>query len=321
MNQILDFSSNYDILIKGLGELRIKKDESMRNHTTFKIGGPADLFYEAYEEKELVKAIKLARELSIPIFILGGGTNILVSDKGIRGLVIKNRAAKVRIVGLKGKGLRLSINEVYVEAEGGALINQVVRFCLDEGLEGLEFLLSIPGTIGGAIKINAHFRPEKNEFIGNALCRALLLTPKNEIIEVDRNYFNFGYDQSLLQKSGDILLAATFRLRKKDKEKIWQEATFAVKKRQESQPVGIPCSGCIFRNPKDKAAGYLLDKVGLKGFRVGQACFSDKHANFILNLDGANACDVLELIKIAKVKVKEKFGIDLQEEIFYIGEF
>jgi len=319
--QVLDFSSNYDILIKELGELRVKKDEPMANHTTFRIGGPADLFYIAYEEKEFINAIKLARELAIPIFILGGGANILVSDKGIRGLVIKNRASKVRIVGLKGKGKVLAVNEVYVEAEGGALINQLVRFCLDEGLEGLEFLLSVPGTVGGALKINAHFRPEKGEFIGNKLYKARLLTLENKVVEVGKDYFIFCYDQSVLQKSGDILLAATFCLTKGDKKMIWKEAMAGVKKRQESQPIGIACSGCTFRNTQDKPAGYLLEKAGLKGIKVGNAQFSQKHANFILNLGGAKAKDVLELIKIAKEKVKEKFGVELKEEIFLVGEF
>lgn len=321
INQVSDFYSNYHILIRELGELRVKKDEPMKNHTTFRIGGPADLFYEAFEEKELVNAIMLARQLSIPTFILGGGANILVSDKGIRGLVIKNRASKVRIVGLKGRGKGLNVSEVYVEAESGTLMNQLVRFCLNEGLFGLEFLLSVPGTIGGALKINAHFRPEQNEFIGNRLYQARILTPKNEIIEVGRDYFGFGYDQSRLQESGDILLTATFILTKGDKNTIWQIAMDGVKKRQESQPIGIPCSGCIFRNTKDKPAGYLLDKAGLKGVRVGDACFSEKHANFILNLGDARARDVIELIKIAKEKVKAKFGLELKEEIFYSGEF
>jgi len=293
----------------------------MKHHTTFKIGGPADLFYEVYEEKELVNAVRLARELSIPVFILGGGANILVSDKGIRGLVIKNKASKVRIVGLKGKGKVFSINEVYVEAESGALINQLVRFCIDESLEGLEFLLSVPGTIGGALMINAHFRPDKDEFIGNRLYQARLLTPSNKVVQVDKDYFNFGYDQSSLQHSGDILLAATFCLVKGNKEKIWAKALAGVQKRQETQPVGIACSGCIFRNPEGQAAGYLLEKAGLKGLQIGQACFSDKHANFILNLGDATAKDVLELIRIAKANVKKKFGIDLKEEIFYVGDF
>jgi len=320
-SKILDFSSNYEVFVEKLGELRVKKNELLSNHTTFKIGGPADLFYTAYEKNEFINAVRLARELAIPVFVLGGGANILVSDKGVRGLVIKNRTSRIKIVGLKGKGLDLKVDKVYVEAESGVSINQLVRFCLDEGLKGLEFLLSVPGTIGGALTINAHFRPNKGEFIGNKLHKAKILTPANEIVEVESSYFNFGYDRSILQESKDILLSATFLLTKNVKEKLWKEAMVGVEKRQASQPVGIPCAGCIFRNTKDWPAGYLLDKAGLKGLKIGGACFSEKHSNFILNLGGATAADVLELIKIAKEKVKAKFDVDLKEEIFYVGEF
>lgn len=330
MSQILSYSyrANYDTLIQGLFELRVKRNEPMSNHTMFRIGGPADLFYTALTSKELVRSIKLARELSIPVFILGQGANILVSDKGIRGLVIHNRAGQIRIVGLKGHGKgKNSIDEIYVETESGVLINQLVRFTIDEGLGGVEFLLSVPGTIGGALKINAHFRPEESEFIGNNLYKAKLLTSKNKLIEVDREYFDFGYDKSVIQETGDVVISAIFRLKRGDKEKLWQIAREDVKYRDESQPIGIPCSGCTFRNPVDaknlpiKAAGYLLEQVGLKGYRKGNVQFSEKHANFIQNLGSAKAEEVLELIEFAKEKVKEKFGVDLKEEIFFAGEF
>lgn len=300
----------------------------MANYTMFRIGGPADLFYTALTTEELTKAVRLARELAIPVFILGQGANVLVSDRGVRGLVIQNRAGRIRIVGLKDRGNGESrVKEVYVEVESGALINQLVRFTIDEGLEGVEFLLSVPGTIGGALKINAHFRPEKSEFIGNNLHQAKLLTPKGKVIEVDRGYFNFGYDKSHIQETGDIVISATFKLKKGDKERLWQIAKEDVKYRDESQPIGIPCSGCTFRNPVDhkdlpvQAAGWLLEQVGLKGYQKGNVQFSEKHANFIQNLGGANAQEVLELISLAKAKVKEKFKINLKEEIFYLGEF
>lgn len=322
------FTANYDILVQELGELRVKRKEPMVNHTMFRIGGPADLFYEALSAEELIQAVKIARELAIPVFLLGQGANVLVSDKGVRGLTIHNRANKVRIVGLKGHGKgRTGVDEVYVETESGTLINQLVRFTIDQGLEGVEFLLSVPGTIGGALKINAHFRPEKEEFIGNNLTRAKLLTPQNKIIEVDRDYFGFGYDKSAIQKTGDVIITATFNLKKGDKDKLWKIAMEDVKFRDASQPIGIPCSGCTFRNPMDsgdlpvKAAGYLLEQVGLKGFKSGNVQFSDKHANFIQNLGGASAEEVLGLITQAKEKVKGKFGVDLKEEIFFAGEF
>lgn len=324
----MEDKASYEILIQRLGDLKVKRDELMANHTMFRIGGPADLFYEAKSQEELVTVIKTSREFSIPVFILGQGANILVSDKGIRGLVIHNRAGKIQIVGVKGQGKgKGEVSEVFVEAESGALINQLVRFTIDQGLSGLEFLLSVPGTIGGALKINAHFRPERKEFIGNSLYKAKLLTSKNNLIDADRDYFNFGYDQSSIQETGDIVITATFRLKKGNKEKLWQIAMEDVKYRDVSQPIGIPCSGCTFRNPPDdtnlpiNAAGWLLEQVGLKGYREGNVQFSEKHANFIQNLGGAKAQDVLKLIALAKEKVKSKFGVELKEEIFYAGKF
>lgn len=323
------YKENYDVFAQELGQLRVKRNEPMMGHTMFRIGGPADLFFETFSQEELITAVKTARELKIPVFILGQGANILVSDRGIRGLVIHNRATNIRVVGLKGHGRgRLGgVDEVFVEAESGVLINQLVRFSVDDGLEGLEFLLSVPGTIGGALKINAHFRPEIDEFIGNALAKAKLLTKEGNVVEVERDYFNFGYDKSEIQKTGDIVLSATFKLKKADKKKLWQIALEDVKYRDLSQPIGIPCSGCTFRNPveenelKVKAAGYLLEKVGLRGFKKGNVQFSQKHANFIQNLGNGKAKEVLELITLAKRKVKEKFGVELKEEIFYAGEF
>lgn len=327
---------NYDEIKKILGPLRVYENEPLSRHTYFKIGGSARLFFEAKSLDDLKLAIATAKENKIPFVILGGGANVLVSDKGFNGLVIKNRADGIKLVGLKGTidKTGTGIKNALVWAASGTPMNQLARFTIDQGLEGLEFLLSVPGTIGGGLKINAHFEVEKREFLGSRLVSAVLLNPKTgQIKNVDQAYFEFSYDHSKIQETGEIVLEAVFRLdRSTDSQSLWQRAMDNVKRRNTEQPVGIACSGCIFRNiaPEDAirlatpnlttSTGYIIDSLGLKGTKIGGAEISTHHANFILNTGGATAQDVIELINLAKTKAKETYGLDLKEEIFLIGE-
>lgn len=319
-----------------MGPLRVYENEPLSRHTYFKIGGPARLFFEAKSLDDLKLAISTAKENKIPFAILGGGANVLVSDKGFNGLVIKNRADGIKLVGLKGTidKTGTGIKNALVWAASGTPMNQLARFTIDQGLEGLEFLLSVPGTVGGGLKINAHFETEKGEFLGSRLVSAVLLNPKNgEVKNVDQTYFEFSYDHSSLQETGEIVLEAVFRLdRSPDSQSLWQRAMDNVKRRNTEQPVGIACSGCIFRNiTHDDAVrlatpnlttstGYVIDSLGLKGTKIGGAEISTHHANFILNTGGATAQDVIELINLVKTKAKQTYGLDLKEEIFLIGE-
>src|SRR3990167_5736479 len=214
-------------------------------------------------------------------------------------------------------------------------MNQLARFTIDQGLAGLEFLLSVPGTIGGGLKINAHFEVEKGEFIGDRVVTASLFNPKKgDFKNVDQAYFNFAYDSSKIQKTGEIVLEAVFRLNTaSDKADLWQRALANVKRRNQEQPIGVACSGCVFRNIEDidakrlatpnltTSTGYIIESLGLKGQKVGGAQISTQHANFIINNGDATASDVLKLINLIKEKAKETFGLDLKEEIFYIGDF
>lgn len=320
-----------------LGSLRVLEDEPLSKHTYFKIGGSAKFFFEAKSVEDLKLALETAFKLQIPFVVLGGGANVLVSDFGFDGLVIKNRASGVKLVGLKGtygkqgRGVKAAL----VWAASGTLMNQLARFTLDESLEGLEFLLSVPGTVGGGIKINAHFEVEKGEFLGNRLASATLFNPQTASIKnVDQKYFNFSYDYSKIQKTGEIVLEAIFKLDKaQDSSKLWQKAMDNVKRRNEEQPVGIACSGCVFRNIEDRdamrlatpnlttSAGYIIESLGLKGAKIGGAEISTHHANFILNTNEATAKDVIELIKLVKKKTKQTYGLDLKEEIFKVGDF
>lgn len=320
-----------------LGPFRVFENESLSKHTYFKIGGPAGLFFEAKSLDDLKLALKSAFEYQIPFVILGGGANVLVSDRGFNGLVIKNKAAGVKLVGIKGtiskngQGIRSAL----ISAISGTPMNQLARFTIDQGLEGLEFLLSVPGTIGGGIKINAHFEVERGEFLGNRLVSATLFNPKTgESQSVAQDYFKFSYDYSTIQNTGEIVLDATFRLdAAQDKAGLWQKAMEGVKRRNAEQPIGIACSGCTFRNISHEDAvrlstpnlttstGYVIESLGLKGAKVGDAQVSEHHANFIINTGEAKATDVLELINIIKAKAKGTYSLDLKEEIFLIGDF
>lgn len=327
----------YEELKNILGPLRVLKNELLKKHTYFKIGGPAKLFFEAKSVEDLKLALTTAHERKIPYLVLGGGANVLASDAGFGGLVIKNRADGIKLVGIKGtinKNGR-GVKNALVWTASGTPMNQLARFTIDQGLEGLEFLLSVPGTVGGGIKINAHFEVEKGEFLGGRLVSAALFDTKNgEIKTVQKDYLEFSYDHSKIQETGEIVLEAIFRLdTSKNPAELWQRAMDNVKRRNEEQPIGVACSGCTFRNISHEDAmrlatpnittstGYIIDKLGFKGTKIGGAQVSDHHANFIINSGEATAQDVLKLINLIKQKAKETYGLDLKEEIFYIGDF
>lgn len=309
------------------------KNEPLARYTTLKIGGPADFFYEAKTAEDLSEAIRSARKSRTSVFILGGGTNILIGDRGIRGLVIKNSTSRNALIGAKGKvegGEQKGT--VFVEADSGVSMNKLVRFTIEEGLCGLETQLGLPGTVGGAMYMNSKWtKPES--YVGDCVYQATIVTPQGETKIVPRSYFQFGYDKSILQQTPDIVLRVVFSLKRKPKEDLWRVANNVMEYRKDTQPQGVKSPGCTFRNiTKSEAmsiptpnyttsAGFLLDHAGLKGVRIGDAQISPVHANFIINLGKATARDVVELIEKARLKVKQQFGVVLQEEIVRVGEF
>lgn len=320
-----------------LGVLRVYENELLSKHTYFKIGGPARLFFEAKNTEDFLLALKTAHRLKVPFVVLGGGANVLVSDKGFDGLVIKNKTDGIKLVGIKGtftKEVR-GIQSALIWASSGTLMNRLARFTIDQGLDGLEFLLSVPGTIGAGLKINSHYEVDKSEFIGNTLASATLFNPHTgEVKKVNQDYFQFAYDKSKIQETGEIVIDATFACRAtNNKEALWQKATEDVKRRNEQQPVGIACSGCVFQNISHNDAmrlatpnittstGYVIEALGLKGAKSGGAEISTHHANYILNTNSASAQDVYNLINLIKEKAKKTYGLDLKEEIFLIGDF
>lgn len=323
-------NNKYKRFINILGENKVTLNEPLDKYTSFKIGGPADIFFRAKNIKDLVLAVNSARKLSIPLFLTGGGTNILVSDNGFRGIVVKNDTTGIKILGLKGK--KGTVQTVYIEAESGVTVNRLVRFALDMGFSGIEYFLGQPGTVGGAVYINAH-NMKKGVYFGDNVIEAKILDKTGEIKTVSKNYLRFDYDKSIIQDTHETVLSVVLTLKRENKELVWRRASEALDYRHKTQPAGVYSSGCTFRNILKSDAirlatpdfttstGYLLDSVGLKGIKAGGAMFSQNHANFIIHHGKAKASDVLELIKLAKNKVKEKFGIDLKEEIVLVGEF
>lgn len=320
-----------------IGPLRVYENELLSKHTYFKIGGPATLFFEAKNTEDFILALQTAQKLKIIFVVLGGGANVLVSDKGFDGLVIKNKTDGVKLVGIKGTLGKngTGINGALIWAASGTLMNRVARFTIDQNLEGLEFLLSVPGTVGGGLKINSHYEVEKDEFIGNSLASATLFDPNTgETKKVDQDYFEFSYDYSKIQETGEIVIDATFKVQSsKIQGNLWQKAMDDVKRRNEEQPIGVACSGCIFQNISKPDAlrlstpnlttstGYIIEKLGLKGKKIGGAQISTRHANYILNTNGSSAKDVVDLINLIKDRAKREYNLDLKEEIFYIGNF
>lgn len=292
----------YSEIIKSLGENRLKLDEPMAKHTTFGIGGPADLFYEARTREELVKAVRLARKLKIPYFILGEGSNLLVSDKGVRGLVIKVGNGKWEVKGEK------------IIADAGASLAKLVETAVKYSLSGLEICFGIPGTVGGAVVGNVG---TADKWIEDVIEEVEVLNREGKIHRLSSSECQFGYRTSRFKQTKEIILRVTLVLKKDEPEKI-EERMKAIVARRKNQPKERS-AGSIFKNPARKSAGWLIEQAGLKGKKIGNAQISFEHANFIVNKGAATADDVVQLIKLVKREVKKKFGIELEEEICLIG--
>ena len=282
----------------------IKKNQLLSSYTTFKIGGPADYFCEAKDEKEILSALKFAQKKKIPLFILGNGSNVLISDKGLRGMVVKIANSKYQIVKSK------------IVAGAGMGLNKLVDIAKENELTGLEFLAGIPGTLGGAIVSNAGAWQQN---IGDKVERVKILDENNQFKWLNHEECQFSYRRSRFKKTKEVILEVELKLTKGKRQEIEREIKINLKKRK-NQPKE-PSAGSIFINPKPLSAGALIEECGLKGEKRGSAQISEKHANFMVNLGGAKASDVVELMALARRKVKEKFNILLEPEINFLGEF
>jgi UDP-N-acetylmuramate dehydrogenase len=307
----------YAKLAQQLNESQLSRDEPLAPYTTFRIGGPADLFYSTVTAEDLSTAVTAAREVGVPYFVLGLGANILVGDKGFRGLVIRNHASHFTFS---------DDGELWVES--GAVMADLIPEAVERGWSGIEHYVGIPSTVGGAVWQNLHFlepEPERKRtmFIADVFSSCDLLTEEGELKTVDKNYMKFGYDTSVLHSRRDIALAVTFQLEKGDTaamHKVMQE-NLSWRGARHPWLQFHPSAGSIFQKIEGMGAGRLIDQCGLKGFRHGDAQISHIHANIMVNLGKATAKDVRELITIAQDAVEKKFGVRLQPEIGFIGEF
>jgi UDP-N-acetylmuramate dehydrogenase len=305
-------TSNYQTIIDRLGKDKVEIGKILASYTTFKIGGPADLFYEARTEEELVSAVKAAKELQIPYLILGEGSNLLVGDKGFRGIVIKTQNTNFQIQTDEDDPAKIKVI-VGAGVKMGWLMGELIK----ASASGLEFMAGIPGTVGGAVRGNAG---AWQQLIGDKVNRVKILNEQNTIQYIEQKDCAFVYRGSRFKHNfGEIILEVEFLLEAKEKSFIEASVNSFIEKRK-VQPKG-PSAGCVFINPKPHSAGALIDQCGLKGFQIGGAKISEEHANFIINTGEAKASDVTALIDLARGKVREKFQIDLQEEIVRIGEF
>src|SRR3954454_19190980 len=299
---------------------RVRRDEVLAPYTTFRIGGPADLYFEASTADELADAVLIARELDVPYFVLGLGANILIGDKGFRGLVIRNVA---RRYDFRDRG-----DHCTLWTESGAVVKDLILESVHRGWSGLEHYVGIPSTVGGAVWQNLHFLSpaparERTMFIAEVFESAELLTHDGKRRTVDRDYMQFGYDTSTLHKQRDVALAVTFKLEPADPATMHRIMQENLSWRGGKHPwlEYHPSAGSIFKKIEGVGAGRLIDQVGLKGFRHGDAQISHIHANIMVNLGKATAKDVRELITIAQTKVSDQFGQHLEPEIGFIGEF
>jgi UDP-N-acetylmuramate dehydrogenase len=297
------------------GADRVLRQAPLAPLTTFRVGGPADWLIEARSSQEIVAALKLAHRAGVPVTMLGGGSNVLVADTGVRGLVIRARGGQIALV----DGER-------VRADAAVAINGLVRWTIMRGCAGLEAWAGTPGTVGGAIFGNAHF---SGRLIGECVTAVRLATREGATLEIPRDEMAFGYDESRLQKTGEILLSADFRIGRGDPVELRRTARESLAFRKRTQPLDTPSAGCIFRNPEPGrdavpegipwSAGALVDRAGLKGASIGGARVSPAHGNFIVNDGDATARDIRALVERCRAAVRERFGVELREEIVYLG--
>lgn len=295
-----------EVISRGLN-CELRWDEPMSCHTSFGIGGPADLLAIPSSEEEIVRMLILAKEMDVPVLVIGAGTNILVKDRGIRGLVIE-----------LSEGMNnFRVDGDLVLAEAGSKLSKILSACIEGGLGGLEFSAGIPGTVGGALIMNAG---AWGGCIGELVEGVRIISFDGTISDFGKGDIDFGYRSARMPADG-VISFVKLGLRPSDPEEIRGSIRMFMDMRRSSQPLDMPSAGSVFKNPDEfTKAGYLIEMAGLKGERYGGAMISEKHANFIINLGGASADDVIRLIEMARERVLSSFGVELELEIKIVGE-
>lgn len=303
------------VLQAALPQLRIEANARLAPFTTFRVGGPADWLVHAQRSEHVRTALTIAHAHGVPALVLGGGSNVLVSDAGIRGVVIRMHG-----------GEAVEVASSRVRADAGLTINGLVRWTINRGISGLEMWAGTPGTIGGAIHGNAHF---KGRLISELIARVELFAAQTGSRWLEAADMEFGYDRSRLQRTGEVVLCAELRTGRGEPSALRQVARESLAFRKRTQPLESASAGCIFQNPDPAqervpdgippSAGALVDRAGLKGATEGGARVSPTHGNFIVNEGHATAADIRTLIERCRTTVRERFGVELREEIVHLG--
>ncbi|MDU4939305.1 MAG: UDP-N-acetylmuramate dehydrogenase [Clostridium sp.] len=303
MNQYLRYIDSFK---KIYNDSEIKIDENMSNHIHFKVGGPVDILLIPSKVSQVVETLKICKNENIPYFIIGNGSNLLVKDGGIRGVVIK-----------LSNLLSIEVKDNTIKASSGTLLEDVSKKAVENSLTGFEFACGIPGSVGGAVFMNAGAYDGE---IKNVIKEAEVLDRDGNIMVLSKKELELGYRTSKVMKDNLLVLSATFELTKGDKEKIQERVNELTEKRESKQPLEYPSAGSTFKRPEGYFAGKLIQDAGLKGASVGGAAVSEKHSGFVINKDGATAEDVLNLIAHVQNEVKKQFGVELHTEVRIIGE-
>lgn len=298
----------YNKMKEIIEESRIYVDEPMKKHTTFRVGGSADYFVVPRTKEEVKGLIALCGEFDVPYYVLGNGSNLLVGDKGYRGVIIQ----------VYKEMNQIEVDGENIKVQAGALLSRIGNVALEAELSGFEFAAGIPGTMGGAVVMNAGAYGGEMK---DVLVSATVLTPQGEILTLSNEELELGYRSSIVAKKDYIVLEATIGLQKGDKEAIKARMDELRIQRTTKQPLEYPSAGSTFKRPEGYFAGKLIQDAGLRGFQVGGAQVSEKHCGFVINKEDATAADVWELMQQVSAIVKEKFGVELEPEVKRLGEF
>jgi len=299
-----------DQLEQIVGKGRVEKNKNLFPYITLRTKTAAEYYFEAKTREDLVKAASVESQSGIPAFFLGGGSNLAIAKATMKGLVVRNAYQKLEVIEEHNDSVKLLVSSGYP-------VSRLVHYTVGKGYEGFEYHKGLPGTVGGALYMNSKWTHPMN-YISSRLLYACIVDTKGIERKEMKSYFQFAYDYSILHKTKEIVLEAVFHLKKISSELLAQRAKEAFEYRLKTQPFGVPTSGCFFRNPGSTSAGYLIDKAGLKGYAVGDFFVSDKHANFILNKGNGKSEDLIKLLSIIKARVKEKYGVELEEEVIII---
>lgn len=298
----------YHQMIQILDKERVLIDEPMKKHTTFRVGGNADYFVMPRTTEEVQQVVALCKKENLPYYILGNGSNLLVGDKGYRGVIIQ----------IYREMNEISVEGEYIRAQAGALLSKVGSVALEAGLAGFEFAAGIPGAVGGAVVMNAGaYGGEMKDILSSAT----VLTDEGKILKLTNEELELGYRTSIIAKNHYIVLDAEYRLQRGDKAEIRAKMDELKTKRVTKQPLEFPSAGSTFKRPEGYFAGKLIQDAGLRGFQVGGAQVSEKHCGFVINKGDATAADIVELMRQVSEKVFQEFGVTLEPEVKRLGEF